>query len=144
MIFQAGIEGVRRRKNDEQKLNLTLDMMSEGVSKGKAITHRLLSFSRRSNRDAETFFIQDKIGPLEQLVKQAATDQIIVDTELEPEMWPVTVDPQAFEVAIINLVTNAREAMPGGGRLRIRGRNISDGFKEMKLNRPGFAGGHLV
>ncbi|NEJ02589.1 response regulator [Rhizobium leguminosarum] len=132
MIFQAGIEGVRRRKNDEQKLNLTLDMMSEGVSKGKAITHRLLSFSRRSNRDAETFFIQDKIGPLEQLVKQAATDQIIVDAELEPEMWPVTVDPQAFEVAIINLVTNAREAMPGGGRLRIRGRNISDGFKEMK------------
>ncbi|MGO7135470.1 response regulator [Rhizobium leguminosarum] len=135
MIFQAGIEGVRRRKNDEQKLNLTLDMMSEGVSKGKAITHRLLSFSRRSNRDAETFFIQDKIGPLEHLVKQAATDQIIVDIELEPDMWPVTVDPQAFEVAIVNLVTNAREAMPAGGRLRIRGRNIGDHFKEVKLLR---------
>ncbi|ACS60249.1 histidine kinase (plasmid) [Rhizobium leguminosarum bv. trifolii WSM1325] len=132
MIFQAGIEGVRRRKNDEQKLNVTLDMMSEGVSKGKAITHRLLSFSRRSNLDAETFFIQDKIGPLEHLVKQAATDQIIVDTEVDPDMWPVTVDPQGFEVAIINLVTNAREAMPDGGRLRIHGRNISEGSREIK------------
>ncbi|WP_245445228.1 response regulator [Rhizobium anhuiense] len=132
MIFQAGIEGVRRRKNDEQKLNLTLDMMSEGVSKGKAITHRLLSFSRRSNRDAETFFIQDKIGPLEQLMKQAATDQIIVDTELDQDMWPVTVDPQAFEVAIINMVTNAREAMAEGGAIHIRGCNVSSGFKEMK------------
>jgi signal transduction histidine kinase/ActR/RegA family two-component response regulator len=123
MVFQGAMEGLKRRRNDETKFAATMDMMAEGIARGKAITDRLLSFSRRSNQDVETLFLQDRVEEFKQLVSQALTDRVTVRIELDDNLWPVAVDRQGLEIALINLATNAKEAMPQGGRLTIRGRN---------------------
>jgi CheY-like chemotaxis protein len=57
---------------------------------------------------------------------------------IEPDLWPVTIDPQALTTALINIVTNAREAMSGGGVVTLRARNVPDLFAETrKLAGPG-------
>ncbi|QRM47236.1 ATP-binding protein [Rhizobium sp. BG4] len=124
MVFQAGINGLQRRRLDETKFATTIDLMADGVARGKAITERLLSFTRRSTQQAETLYIQHRVSELEELVRQAVNDRIIVEIDLDPDLWPITVDRQGLEVAIVNIATNAKEAMPDGGKLVIRGRNI--------------------
>jgi signal transduction histidine kinase/CheY-like chemotaxis protein len=132
MVFQSGMAGLQRRRHDDAKFAMTLDMMADGISRGKAITERLLSFSRRSSQNVETIFIQDQAEELEQLVRQAVTDRVVVEFDLDPDLWPVTVDRQGLEVALVNLATNAREAMPNGGRLIVRGRNTERADKGMR------------
>ena len=50
-----------------------------------------------------------------------------LDYELEPALWPVTVDPTQLELALLNLVINARDAMPQGGRIVLAAKNEADG-----------------
>jgi two-component system NtrC family sensor kinase len=55
-----------------------------------------------------------------ELLARTVGSGISIETDLAPDLWPVDVDPTQLELAVINLAINARDAMPGGGRLRIR------------------------
>eukprot|EP00913_Durusdinium_trenchii_P004201 g3893.t1 len=114
MVFQSGVEGIKRRRNDEKRVNQLLSHMSEGVSRGKAITQRLLSFSRRSNQGAEHVDLDVKLLELNPLLQQAVNDSILIDIKIPEDTWPVHVDPASLEIALINLFTNSREAMEDG------------------------------
>jgi signal transduction histidine kinase/ActR/RegA family two-component response regulator len=130
MVFQGAMEGMKRRRFDDAKFPFLLDLMADGISRGKAMTQRLLSFSRRANQETETLSLKREAPALEQLVRQAVTDQIIVDVSIHPDIWSIDVDRQGFEVALINLATNARDAMPEGGRLFVEARNIERPVEE--------------
>ncbi|RWX80801.1 hybrid sensor histidine kinase/response regulator [Neorhizobium lilium] len=132
MVFQSGVESIRRRRNDEKRLDQVLNMMVEAVDRGKSMTQRLLSFSRRSNRGAETILLQKPIGDAEKLFQQAALDNVTLNMAIDRDLWPVTIDPQALTTALINIVTNAREAMASGGGVTIKARNVQDLFAETK------------
>lgn len=130
MVFQSGIDGISRRRNDEQRVTQLLAHMASGVQRGKIITQRLLSFSRRSNQGAERIDLDVKLSDALPLLQQAANDSIEIMIDVAPETWPVHADPSALEIALINLATNARDAMPNGGQLRISTRNVPDGRTE--------------
>lgn len=130
MIFQSGVEGIKRRRDDEQRVTKLLSHMADGVEQGKAITRRLLSFSKRSNQGAAHIELDTKIVEFEPLLRQALNDTIVMDVSVRGDLWPVRADPVGLEIALINLLTNAREAMPNGGRVYIAARNIEDGALE--------------
>ncbi|CDZ58134.1 response regulator [Neorhizobium galegae] len=130
MVFQSGVEGIKRRRNDEQRVTQLLSHMSEGVTRGKAITQRLLSFSRRSNQGAGHVELDIKLPELRPLLRQAIDDTIVMDINVPDDIWPVHVDPAGLENALINFLTNAREAMGGGGQVTISARNVLDGAAE--------------
>ncbi|MBB3595922.1 signal transduction histidine kinase/CheY-like chemotaxis protein [Rhizobium sp. BK529] len=130
MVFQSGIEGIKRRRNDEQRVTQLLGHMSDGVAKGKVITQRLLSFSRRSNQGAAHVELELKLSDLKPLLRQALNDAVVMDVNLPEDLWPVYVDPAGLEIALINLLTNAREAMPNGGRVIVSARNVPEGVVE--------------
>ena len=69
----------------------------------------------RALRDARTLF------------NGALPANVRLDYELEPALWPVTVDPTQLELALLNLVINARDAMPQGGRIVLAAKNEADG-----------------
>lgn len=127
MVFQSGVEGLKRRRHDEQRVTQLLDHMADGVARGKMITQRLLSFSRRSNQGAERIDLDLKLPDMMPLLRQAANDTISITLDVTPDAWSVHADPLALEIALINLVTNAREAMEGGGNITISATNIADG-----------------
>jgi len=140
MVFQSGTESIKRRRNDERRVDQILEGMQQAVARGKTLTQRLLQFSRRSNQDAETISIYARSPSITDLLRQAAQDTVILITEFEPALWEVTVDPGAFETALINLVTNGREAMPEGGDITVTARNVQEMSAETpKLKGPGVA-----
>lgn len=127
MVFQAGVDGISRRRHDEQRVTQLLSHMAGGVTRGKEITQRLLSFSRRSNQGAERVDVNIWLAEVLPLLRQAANDSIVIALDASLETWPVHADPVALEIALIHLVKNATEAMPKGGEITVSARNVSDG-----------------
>ncbi len=130
MVFQSGVEGIKRRRDDEQRVTQLLAHMNDGVARGKAITQRLLSFSRRSNQGASHVELDVKLAELSPLLRQAVNDAIVIETRIADDIWPVHVDPAGLEIALINLLTNAKEAMAGGGTVTVSARNVADAARE--------------
>jgi signal transduction histidine kinase/CheY-like chemotaxis protein len=130
MVFQSGVEGIERRRNDEERVTRMLGHMREGIARGKGITRRLLSFARRSNQGAEHIELDQKLAEITPLLKQALNDTITLDIRLPDGLWSINADPVGLEIALINLLTNAREAMSGGGEVTVEGRNIAEGALE--------------
>jgi two-component system NtrC family sensor kinase len=65
-----------------------------------------------------------RLAGMSELLRQTLGSRIRVETEIEPGLWPVHVDPSQLEVAILNLAVNARDAMPEGGTVTIQARNV--------------------
>ena len=140
MVFQSGAESLGRRRGDEARNERILQGMLDAVARGRTLTQRLLSFSRRSPDHAVATRLQENADSLRETLGQAAQGSVGVLVAFDKDLWPVTADPQALETTLINLVTNAREAMPDGGTVEIRARNINDLHAEVhRLAGPGVA-----
>lgn len=137
MVFQSGVEGIERRRNDEERVTRLLGHMKEGLTRGKSITRRLLSFARRSNQGAEHTELRAKFQEMTPLLRQALNDSIVFETNLPVDLWAIHADPVGLEIALINLLTNSREAMPDGGTVTITARNVPEGsFEDERIHGP--------
>ncbi|MBW9091659.1 response regulator [Rhizobium wenxiniae] len=137
MVFQSGVEGIERRRNDEERITRLLSHMKEGLIRGKNITRRLLSFAKRSNQGAEHIELSAKFEEIAPLLKQALNDSILLDIDLPTDIWPIHADPVGLEIALINLLTNSREAMANGGRVSVSARNVPEGsFEDKRIKGP--------
>ncbi|MGJ7043745.1 signal transduction histidine kinase [Shinella sp. BE166] len=140
MVFQSGVEGIERRRHDEERVTRLLGHMKEGLTRGKNITRRLLSFAKRSNQGAEHIELPVKFEEMAPLLRQALNDSILIDVDLPADLWPIHADPVGLEIALINLLTNSREAMANGGKVTITARNVSEGsFEDKRIQGPAVA-----
>ncbi|MBB3999368.1 hybrid sensor histidine kinase/response regulator [Aureimonas pseudogalii] len=93
---------------------------AQGAAKrAAALTHRLLAFSRRQTLDPKPIDIDALVAGMDDLVRRTMGPQIRVETQPGEAVWPVRVDANQLENALLNLCINARDAMPDGGRLTI-------------------------
>ena len=90
-----------------------------------ALTHRLLAFSRRQSLDRKRLDPNQLVHSLEELFSRTKGEHIQLKIRLAPNVWPVNTDANQLENALLNLVINARDAMPDGGTLRIETSNLS-------------------
>jgi PAS domain S-box-containing protein len=99
-------------------------MAAQGaVKRAAALTHRLLAFSRRQTLDPKPTNVNRLLSDLEELVRRTVGPSIKVEVVGASGLWPTLVDPNQLENAVLNLCVNARDAMPGGGRLTIEAAN---------------------
>ncbi len=105
------------------------------VSRAAALTHRLLAFSRRQTLDPKPTSVNRLIQDMEDLFRRTVGPSIQVETRLADEVWPILCDPNQLESALLNLVINARDAMPGGGRLTIESGNLQRGHPRLPRER---------
>ena len=87
--------------------------------RASALTHRLLAFSRRQTLDPKPTDINRLVAGMEELIKRTMGPEISIETAAGAALWTILVDPSQLENALLNLCINARDAMPGGGTLRI-------------------------
>ncbi|HEY3381033.1 MAG TPA: ATP-binding protein [Vicinamibacterales bacterium] len=96
-----------------------LGNITEAVDRAAAVTGQLLAFSRRQAVQRKVLDFNMVLAGLGPLLRQLVTDRIEVRLQCSPSLWPIKADPGQLEQVIINLATNARDAMPRGGSLRI-------------------------
>jgi len=100
------------------------DRYAEGARKtldrAAALTHRLLAFARRQTLQPKLVEPDELIGGMAELVRRTVGPAIAVELHLNDGIWNVLCDPSQLENALLNVIINARDAMPEGGRLTIR------------------------
>ena len=122
----GNLELAERRIDDRDRLRRYLSAASEAAGRGSGITRRLLSFSRQRDLAAEIFRPDDVIRSIEELIVRTAAGRIRVDYDFAEPGWSVRTDVGQFELAILTLAINARDAMDGSGTVRIGTANIDD------------------
>jgi len=95
-------------------------MAAQGASKrAAALTHRLLAFTRQQTLDPKPTDVNRLVAGMEELVRRTVGPSVGLEVVGAAGLWPVLVDPNQLENALLNLCINARDAMPDGGRLTI-------------------------
>jgi DNA-binding response OmpR family regulator/nitrogen-specific signal transduction histidine kinase len=100
-----------------------VDIANAATKRAAALTQRLLAFARRQTLDAEPIHLNRLIAGMEELVRRTSGPNIAVEVVGAAGLWPVLVDQNQLENALLNLCINARDAMPGGGHLTIETAN---------------------
>lgn len=122
MVASSGIELLDRTSDPKRRKTLS-EGVRQAVERGAALTRQLLAFSRRSPLRAEVLDLRAHIEGLRFLLERSLREDIEVVLQLPDGLWLTEADPGEMELALLNLAVNARDAMPGGGRLTISAEN---------------------
>ena len=115
---------IGRRSREPQVLPI-LEAGRQAVGRGANLVQQLMAFARRDSLRPEPIDVHDRVLGMTPLLERALRADIRLETRLGAGLWPVEVDPTQFELAVINLAVNARDAMPEGGRLRVEAENVT-------------------
>ncbi len=100
------------------------------AEQGERLTRQLLAFSRRQMLRPEPVDLHRRAPDLAEMMSRSLREDIEMTIDIPQGLWPVIVDPAEFELALLNIGVNARDAMPNGGQFRVEARNISLGPQE--------------
>jgi PAS domain S-box-containing protein len=115
----------------------TFDSMRRAIDRGATLTQQLLAFARQQPLQPETRSVNRLISGFESVLRRAVNASIEFQVKLEPQVRTTVIDSARFESAILNLVVNARDAMPDGGRLEIKTANVELAEHEVRGLAPG-------
>ena len=118
-VLQGSLELLSGRQQSDQ-LQARVDAALRTVERGERLTEQLLAFARRQPLTRATIDLNAELRRMAELLAQTVGSGITIHTDLAPGLWPVDADATQLGLAVINLAINARDAMPGGGELRLR------------------------
>jgi len=99
-------------------------MAAQGAAaRAATLTHRLLAFARRQTLQPKAVNANMLVSGMEELIRRTIGPNLTMETVLAAGLWNCVCDPNQLENAILNLCINARDAMPGGGRLTVETAN---------------------
>jgi signal transduction histidine kinase len=125
-IVAGNLERLEKNFRNDPATHRSIKGALEGASRGAALTQKLLAFSRRQPLATKHLDANALIDGMSGLLQRAIGENIAVNLQLGAGLWPIEVDPNQLENALINLAVNARDAMPEGGRFSIESRNCID------------------
>ena len=108
----------------ESRARLDLQEIEKAAKRAAGLTRQLLVFSRQQVLEPRVVDLNALVGNLQRMLDRLIGEDIQLRTALTVDLWPVRADPGQLEQAIVNLVVNARDAMPHGGRLAIETANV--------------------
>jgi PAS domain S-box-containing protein len=123
MVVAGQAQLLRRKVGDDPRAQRALDAIEASARRGEDLTRHLLTFSRRQRLTPTATSLHDRASGLRELISASLPAHIDLDIRLPETLWTVTVDPSEFELAVLNLAVNARDAMPNGGRLSLTAEN---------------------
>ncbi|MEN9707860.1 MAG: Protein histidine kinase / Response regulator, partial [Pseudomonadota bacterium] len=99
--------------------------IKQNANRAAALTRQLLAFSRRQTLRPQVLQLGDVLADLQMLLRRLVGEKIELDLKHGRDLWLVKADLNQFEQVIVNLVVNARDAMPDGGKISVRTRNVT-------------------
>ncbi|WP_242207066.1 MULTISPECIES: PAS domain-containing sensor histidine kinase [unclassified Pseudomonas] len=118
-VILGNLEIVQKRMGDDAKISRLLENATQGALRGVSLTQRMLAFARRQELKTEPVDIPQLVQGITGLLRSSLGPGIRVETQFPEGLEPVLADSNQLELALLNLATNARDAMPDGGTVII-------------------------
>jgi signal transduction histidine kinase len=131
-IILSSLSVVRRRAEKwglppdaERDFRRYMEAAATGGERAAALTRQLLAFARRQPLEPSRVDVNKLVAGMSELLRRTLGETIAIETVLAGGLWPVFADPNQLASAVLNLAVNARDAMPGGGKLTIETGNAA-------------------
>lgn len=124
LVIMGNLELLGRAVAGDDRLTRLVATAHKGATRGAQLTSQLLAFARRQTLRPETRPINDLIHEFDVLASRMLGEAIDVRFVLDPNAGSCEIDPSQFGSALLNLVVNARDAMPDGGQLTVSSSNL--------------------
>jgi two-component system NtrC family sensor kinase len=124
MIISGSVQRLRGELTDKKHMRL-LDMMGTATQRGETLTRQLLTYSRQQTLTPQVIDLSQRLPLLRELLTRSLRADIDIKVDVPDNACAIRVDPGEFELAILNLAVNAKDAMPAGGTLSIRAKPVT-------------------
>ncbi len=125
MIVSGNVHRLRRKYGNDPDSLRSIEAIETATKRGGTLTSQLLTFARRQRVNPETLDIAHQIKSVFEVLDTGLGSSITLLLQIDPNLWPVSADASELETALVNLVVNARDAMPEGGSVTIEARNVT-------------------
>jgi len=123
-VMTGHCELLRRRAPDDTTTRRSVDTIRTAVERGARIAAQLLAFSRKQTLEPKVLDFNAVVTETENMLSRLIGERVRVSLDLDPDLGLIHADPGQLEQMILNLVLNARDAMPRGGQLTLATRRI--------------------
>src|SRR6476660_4171679 len=123
MIISGSLHALRKGIDDDPKLQRALSAIETATKRGAALTSQLLTFARRQSLNPQAIDVTERINAVREVLDTGVGSAVGLQFDISRHVWPVMVDVAEFETALVNLVINARDAMPNGGTITVAAHN---------------------
>jgi PAS domain S-box-containing protein len=124
MIVSGHLETLKRLAAADPKGARASEAIALAVRQGEALTRQLLTFARRQALNPVVAAIGERIEAVRAILASSIGPSIKLVTDIPPDLWPVMVDISEFDLALVNIALNSRDAMPQGGVITITADNV--------------------
>jgi CheY-like chemotaxis protein len=125
MVISGSVQLLRRSAGNDAKVLRAIAAIETASKRGAALTNQLLTFARRQSVNPQPIDLAERIEAVREVLETGAGSAVSLAYDVRDDVWPVTVDISEFETAMVNLVINARDAMPMGGTVKVSARNVT-------------------
>jgi K+-sensing histidine kinase KdpD len=128
MAASSGVELLQRSDDPKRRARL-VQGIKDALDRGAKLTQQLLTFARRTQVKPEVIDVGVRLQGIRDLLDRSLREDVHVEFMLQDDLWPIEVDPAQFDIAIVNIAVNARDAMPSGGEIDIEATNLPGGLE---------------
>ena len=136
-LIESSLRLAESNSNEPEKVHIFIAGAREGVKHAVKLTSRLLTFTKHHNLDVQPADANACLEDLELLLKYGAGPGIQIAFDLAPDIPRCLIDKSQFNAALLNLVINARDAMPDGGVIEINTARWLDDSSSSDSSKPG-------
>jgi CheY-like chemotaxis protein len=124
MIISGSLHILKKGTTDDAKLQRAISAIETATKRGAALTGQLLTFARRQSVNPQAIDFPDRIAAIREVLDAGVGSSVRLAFDIDRDLWPIRTDAAELETALLNLVINARDAMPDGGTVTISARNV--------------------
>ncbi len=125
MVVDGNLQRIKRTVAEADLPRRAVESIEIAVRRGSELTRQLLSFSRRQTHEGRIIDLNERLPAVREMLQSSLRGDIVVDVKVPAGLWMTKIDSSEFELALLNLAVNARDAMNSGGRLTLGARNVS-------------------
>jgi eukaryotic-like serine/threonine-protein kinase len=133
--MKVSLNAAQERALEDEELTTELEIIGDAMQRAAQLTGQLLSFSRHQPVPAAIHDVTELVLKLEPMLRRVAGQAVNVVVKTAPNVGAVEVDQSSFDQALVNLLINARDAMPSGGTFTITTRSVTvEGNEAQRLS----------